>query len=208
MKNERISLSLRLIKTYDKKIKENEKYKSNNVNEIISIAIAELLELVDKSEKPLYDIKNYCEINDITSIIEYGNNNSYKFKTDISEKISEKIRTEMLYDSNGKHFDVCDIFKDPNIWLYINDEDIDEPEKLKSIVHDIKLMLNYVDTVYIDSYEDDVDGYMFTNKLTRTQGLDLLTFEYYGNSEHNYITVEIDINDDKLLTKYFLKAHE
>lgn len=208
MKNKEIDACLRLIKKYDRKIKENEKYKNNNINEIISIAINELSEIVDKSEKPLYDIKNYCEVNGVTSIIEYGNNDSYKFKTSVVEKISQKIRTEMLYDLNGQYFDICDIYTNPNIWLYINNEDIDEPEKLKSIVHDIKMMLNYVDTVYIDSYEDCEDGYAFTNKLTRTQGLDLLTFEYYNINDDLYVTVDIDINDDTLLTEYFLKAHK
>lgn len=208
MKNKEIDACLRLIKKYDKQIKENEKGKNNNINEIISIAINELSEIVDKSENPLYDIKNYCEVNGIASIIEYGNNDTYKFKSDISEKISQKIRSEMLYDSNGEYFDVCDIFTDPNIWFYINDEDIDEPEKLKSIVHDIKMMLNYVDTVYIDSYEDCEYGYAFTNKLTRTQGLDLLTFEYYNIDKDEILTVDIDINDDTLLAEYFLKAHK
>lgn len=208
MKNKEINSYLKHIKTYERELKSIEYLKNIATDGIISIAIAELSEIVDKSEKPLYDIKNYCEVNDITSIIQYGNSNSYKFKSDIEEKISQKIRSEMLYDSNGKYFDVCDIFTDPNIWLYINDEDIDEPQKLKSIVHDIKMMLNYVDTVYIDSYEDDVDGYIFTNKLTRIQGLDLLTFEYYDNDKCENLSVDIDISNEDIIAAYFLEAHK
>lgn len=208
MKNKEIDSCLKLIKTWDKKLKTIEKQKRVATDEIISIVIAELSEIVDKSETPLYDIKNYCEVNGVTSIIEYGNNDSYEFKIDIVGKISEKIRSEMLYDNNGQYFDICDIYKDPNIWFFINDEDIDEPEKLKTIVHDIKMMLNYVDTVYIDSYENCDNGYSFTNKLTQTQGLDLLTFEYYDNTEGEDLTVEIDISNEHILAEYFLKAHK